>query len=392
MNIVEYLNPLSKNKLVFCIVDNIDTYANSWIKETIKNVADFTISNLYAKGYSIFVGYDEDKLIDYVSNKEYTHAVIMSPGTEFINGFNFFDALDVAVQQDFFVLGHVLDRGDAYYELHHQCYIINLQRYKSLGKPCVGRQELESRHVCTVPQRSKENIHDNYTPIWIKSGHTQHNYNHKCHGWNLLLTAFLNNETVLVFDNTIRDNKKHLYPESKKDFEDKVSWLYYRQLHCATEFVHSDNTEWTNGNFNKFKQVVLPASGTLYLDLIDKGKVTFYDYNQKALEYWKQHCPRKENIEYEFILTDIINDTKLLNYVDENAFVNLSNIFCYEGTATVVPLAYRLKKEQSLVSKLKNLNATVNITMSAATGFSELLNPKMSDLKKPTWHYNQDWV
>jgi hypothetical protein len=389
-NIVEFV-PSKTSQIAFCIVDNIDTYANSWIKETIKNVADFTISNLYAKGYSVFVGYDEDKLLEHVSNKEYTHAVIISPGTEFINGFNFFNALDVAVQQDFFVLGHVLDRGDAYYELHHQCYVINLQRYKNLGNPCIGQQELGAIHTQEEPNRSDDNYHDYYTPKSVNRGWGERTYKHKCHGWNILSIAFEKDLPVVVFDEGIRNNKKHLYPESKKDFEDKVSWLYHRQMYCATEFVHTDNTEWTNGDFNKFKQVVLPASGTLYLNLIDEGKVTFYDYNQKALDYWKQHCPRKENIEYEFILTDIINDTKLLNYVDENAFVNLSNIFCYEGSATVIPLAYRLKKEQSLVSKLKNLNATVNITMSAATGFSELSNPRISDLKKPTWHYNQDW-
>jgi hypothetical protein len=338
------------------------------------------------------VGQDEDKLLEYVSNKEYTHAVVMSPGTEFINGFDFFTALDVVVQQDFFVLGHILDRGDAYYELHRQCYVINLQKYKSLCNPPVGQQELGSSHTCIMPQRSDENIHDNYTPTWIKAGSVEHSYRHKCHGWNLLLTAFSNNETVLVFDDIIRNNKRHLYPESKKDFEDKVSWLYHRQQYCATEFVHIANTECGNSYFNKFKQVVLPASGNLYLNLVDEGKVTFYDYNQKALDYWEQHCLRKENIEYEFILTDIMNSDKLLNYIDENAFVNLSNIFCYEGTATVIPLAYRLKKEQSLISKLKSLNATVNISTSAATGFSELLNPTISDLKKPTWHYNQDWL
>lgn len=390
-NIIDY-TPSDTSQIAFCIVDNIDTYANSWIKETVKNIADFTISNLYAKGYSIFVGHDEDKLLDYVSNKDYTHAVIMSPGTEFINGTAFFDAILKLTKQDFFIAGHVLDRDDAYYELHHQCYIVNLETYKALSCPVIGQQILGATHVQEEPNRSDDNYHDCHTPITIDRGWRERTYKHKCHGWNILTTAFSNDAPVIVFDDSIRNNKRHLYPESKKDFEDKVSWLYHRQLYCATEFVHTANTEWTNGDFNKFKQVVLPASGTLYLNLIDEGKVTFYDYNQKALDYWKQQCPCKENIEYEFVLTDIMNDNKLLNYVGENAFVNLSNIFCYEGTATVIPLAYRLKKEQDLVFNLKRLNATVNITMTAATGFSSLSNPKISDLKKPTWHYNEDWV
>ena len=203
MNIVEYRNPLSKNNLVFCIVDDVDTYKNNWIKEIIKNLADFTVSNLYTKGYDVFVGYDEDILLKHVTDLKYNYAVVMSPGTEYINGLDFFNELEKLIQKDFFIAGHFLDRKDAYYELHHQCYVINLKDYADLDYPCIGGISPGSEHHQRSPVRSLENIHDDHTPTWIKPGETFKKYNHKCHGWNIVSKAL-----ELIKNTIIRNRKK----------------------------------------------------------------------------------------------------------------------------------------------------------------------------------------
>jgi hypothetical protein len=396
MNIVEYRNPLSKNNLVFCIVDDIDTYKNNWIKEIVKNLADFTVSNLYTKGYDIFIGHDEDILLKHVTDLEYNYAVVMSPGTEYINGLDFFNELEKLIQKDFFIAGHFLDRKDAYYELHHQCYVINLKDYVDLDYPCIGSVSLGSEHHQQSPVRSLENIHDDYTPIWIKPGVMSKKYNHKCHGWNIISKALELSKSLLVFDDSIRNNKKYYYPESKKDFEEKISWLYFRQNYCANEYIHLQNTELRNEVSDKYDQIIIPASGTLYLDLIDKGTVIFYDYNQRSLDYWEKACPRKPGISYKFVYTDLLIDDRLLENIDfdaENTFINLSNIFCYEGTAVFYPLFYRLKRQNNFVDRISHLKKSkINFSMTAHCGFSVVKNPTLSDLKKPTWHYNQDWV
>ena len=38
---------MKDNNIVFCIVDDISTYADLEIQTTIRNILDFTISNLY---------------------------------------------------------------------------------------------------------------------------------------------------------------------------------------------------------------------------------------------------------------------------------------------------------------------------------------------------------
>jgi len=357
--------------ITFCIVDDIDTYANGEIQTTIRNICDFTISNLHTKGYKVLLGKDEDELLRQVTS---THAVVMSPGTEYINGYAFFEALEKLIQKDFFVAGHILDRSeyDAYYELHHQCYVINMIHYKLLQRPDVGILEKNLQHTQLEPDRSIDNYHDDYTPLTVSKG-TQHRaYNNRCHGWNLLRLAFENNLPVLIFDEPIRNNKKHYYPESEEDFYKQKEYIDYKFNYCKEQFVHTENTEWTTGITEKYNQIVVPASGTLYLDLIENGRIVFYDYNKRSLDHWRGNCPRKDNIEYVFVYTDLLNEISLVDHLDPNlkTLVNLSNIFCYEGTAARYSLKHRLSAQENLVHRLKATikNIDINFTMKADAG------------------------
>lgn len=358
--------------IAFCIIDNIDTYATSEIQFTIKNICDYTLSNLYAKGYKTFIGKNVEELLQ--KTKEFDHVVVMSPGTEYINGYAFFKALEHLVQKDFFIAGHVLDRSnyDAYYELHHQCYVINMGYYNALGCPEVGILEKNVQHTQIEPCRSDSSWHDDHTPKWVRKGNKVRTYNNKCYGWNLLQISFENNLPVIVFDESLRNNKKHYYPESEQDYYKNLEYILHKLEYCKKDLVHTDNTEWTTGINDKYEQVVIPASGTLYLDCIDTGRIVFYDYNQRALDYWKDHCPRRKDIEYIFVYTDLLNEVSLVDYLNPNlkTLVNLSNIFCYEGTVAKYSLKDRLLAQENLVCKLRTCikNVNINFSLTATEG------------------------
>jgi len=363
---------MKDNNIVFCIVDDISTYADREIQTTIRNILDFTISNLYIKGYTVLIDTDENNVLKKTDSFDY--AVVMSPGTEYINGLNFFNAVKNLTDHDFFVAGHILDRTDhdAYYELHHQCYVINLQYYRTLGRPIVGNHEYHNPHSQIRPRRSSENWHDDYTPKSVSKGTDKITYTNRCHGWNLLRLAFENDLNVLVFDESIRDNKIHYYPESPKDFEKQLVYIEHKFNYCKNDFVHKANTEWSEEIKETYEQIVIPASGTLYLDLINTGRVIFYDYNQKALDYWMQYCPRKENIEYLFVKTDLLHGTDLTDHLqsDLKTLVNLSNVFCYEGTAAKYSLQHRINAQNMLTECLKNKikNLDIRFTLRADDG------------------------
>lgn len=402
MNIVKY--KISKSPIAFCMVDDSHTYQSSWTAELVKNIADLTITNIHSKGYDILQGQDEDILLNYAANTGYSFAVVFSIGTEFINGKKFFEEIEKLSHHDLFLAGHILDRSDAYYELHHQCYFINLNKYKELSYPEIGQQKLGAIHTQDVPWRSRENWHDDYTPKTISGGDQVKQYNHKCHGWNILKVAFENDLPVLVFDNDIRNNKKHYYPENQTEFLKHSQWAYMRHSYCADEFVHTSNTEYGIFENTDFEQVFVPASGLWWTEIINKTKpvkVVMYDYNQKALDYWKNNVPTINNVSYEFIKIDLLTQSYSFDHFNKSLsiMIILSNIFAYEGTGFLYSLEYRLEKENEILKTIKNTFTDYYVSTSAraSTGFADLelagkLEPiDIKYLQKPTWH-SRDWL
>lgn len=388
----------SDTNLVFCLVDNTWQYTSAWTRELIKNQSDFCITNITRKGYTVLQGIDEDKLLQ-TAAKKYNYAVVFSTGTEFVYGYKFFEEIAKECTENFLVKGHILDRGNAYYELHHQCYLVNLDNYRNLDMPSIGKQELGSVHQQTVPIRSKENIHDNYTPTYVQPGLAKNTYHHKMHGWNILNVA-LSKYKVTAFNDKIRSSKKHYYPENQTEFLKHSDWIYKRENYCAKEFVHTSATDWSNGDLNGIEQVVTPASGDWWKDYIaDNCKVLMYDYNQASINYWQEQYP-----DYNFVLCDFLCDSLDLSRLDpsKKTFINLSNIYAYEGTTFTHSLEKRLQKETEMLDYIKQTlpNAIVSFSARACSGFvnCEHYGPIQSiktyttkDLICPTWHANGDW-
>lgn len=402
MNIVKFQQ--FKNPIVFCFVDNTHTYSSAWACELIKNISDFTISNTFSKGYDIIQGQDENVLLRAAADYGYKSAVVFSTGTEFINGQSFYNAVEELSKTDIFLAGHILDRKDAYYELHHQCYFVNLDVYKMARMPVIGKQELGVQHKQDIPWRSFENWHDDYTPKTISGGDQVKDYNHKCHGWNILSTAFEKDLPVLVFEENIRNNKKHYYPENQKEFLNHIQWAYKRFNFCSNEFIHTANTEQMNFSQGEFEQCFVPASGLWWVEFVSKTKpvnVVVYDYNQKALDYWKNKVPVIGNVTYNFVKIDLL--TEQYNFDDLNlnlpTLINLSNIYAYEGTSLFYSLEHRLNKENEMIQAINNKfsNAVINFSLRACTGFtntalySDVTSVEINTLQKPTWHA-RDWL
>ena len=390
MNVIEYRRGLKS--IAYCIIDNTADYKDGYTVELMKNISDYTISNLYGEGYDVFVSLNEDAVLSHVANLGYQQAVVFSTGTEFINGANFFKEIEKICESDFFIYGHILDRQEAYYELHHQCYLINLEKYNILGQPLVGFQELGSHHTQITPIRTIENLHDDYTPLSISSGSSQSVYKHKMHGHNLISKGLIQGYQIVAFSEHVRQYKKYYYPENPTEFLNQISWAYARYNYCMTEFVHTSHTEIFNIN-DTYDQLVITASGVELLKYLNPdATVIMYDYNQKSLDYYRDIIHWK-NIEFVKIdLMGISNFDRLIKFPEKKTLVNISNIFCYEGTAMFCSLKYRLHMENMLLSKLPS-TWNVLISQRSCDGFTNLHNNviPINKLKTPTWHMNGDW-
>ena len=437
---VKFKSHASSPDIVFIFLDRISTCQTQWTAELVKNLSDFVLTKILSSGFDVLQGLDEDQLLKEAS-ENYSHAVVLSTGTEFINGDEFFHEVEKEVYsgKEFFIWGHIPDRDDGYYELHEQCYIINLKTYKELGCPFVGKFEYYSPHTQIAPRRSEENIHDDYTPIWVTSGDIERQYKHKWHGWNILSVAFANNKFVKPFADRFRKNKRYYYPNYEPAFLNACTYLYGKNEIAAQALFYPYNTEEISeiNSSGPIRQLIIQASGLQFVDyLIKHGYdentvVRFVDYNLFALDCMNaitQNWDGKDYIDfitkhidsrYGFIgssqrdnwitLTggkqiidseqwnnirkkvkfEFKHENLVLNkglevhtWLDDvpNTVIHLSHIFNYDPVATFVPLKHRLYSRIMLIDKIKKYLPSAEIIM------VDDLMPLM-----PTWRMNGDW-
>ena len=286
-----------EEKIVFCIVDNIKDYPSNWIKELVKNSIDFEICTITGEGFDVVVGYDENVLLKNCTN-DYKFAVVTTCGTVWADNTKFFDQIKEIYHSDLFLMGHILDKKEAYYELHPQCYIINLEKYKSIGCPDVGDRMLYSSHSQYEPNRSIENFHDDYTPTSVDAGTAVKEYQHKCHGWNILSLGFKNHFNIQPFDDNYRNNKKYLYPDNDKEITERLSEFYLENNIASRNWV---NPFTTGSELNlgpklpsTLKNLVIPANGIDWIHFLvyhgfdNNTKIRFVDYNLLSLQFMKK--------------------------------------------------------------------------------------------------------
>jgi len=439
---VKFNTPAGSEDIVFIFLDRIHSCQTAWTAELMKNLSDFVLGKIIDSGFNVIQGLDEDEMLREAA-KDYTHAVVLSTGTEFINGDEFFNEVELAVYgaDNFFLMGHIPDRDDGYYELHDQCYIINLDTYTELGCPFVGEFAYYSEHNQIEPARSNINIHDDYTPLWVLPGTTERKYKHKWHGWNIISVALSNNKIITVFPSTFRNNKVYYYPNYEPSFIPKSSYLYGKYSVASQTLFYPYNTEeFVAIDFQgPVQQLVIQASGLqwyeylLYYGYDENTTVKFVDYNLFALECmfritldWdgKQNYiefvqdyvnSRKEflssggdhmitmtgseqtvdarmwtdmisKVKFEFHHQDLVLNTALPvhTWVDNapSTIIHLSHIFNYDPVAPFVPLKHRIYNERVLLDKLKKHVPDATLIMVG----------NVSDkLQRPTWHTNGDW-
>jgi hypothetical protein len=326
-----------------------------------------------------------------------------------------------------FIAGHILDRQSAYYELHHQCYIINLLKYKELNCPKIGQQELCVAHTQIEPLRGWENFHDTHTPKLVHPGTELRKYEHKCHGWNILSIAWANNCRVAVFNDKFRNNKIHYYPEYESYYE-QINYAHTRESFCSSMAIYLGNSESpVDQNIQgPIEQLIVPASGlnwTYYLkqyEFVDTAIVKFYDYSYLTLEYMKYlvdhwdginysafarayvdnkfnfinrdipYCGSQEledidkdlwqkikaSVKFEYHWVDVLDSSKDIQWISPNCntVINLTNVFNYIGTAAHRSVCERVYAENRFIEKLQIRvpDADVIFTRRAADGFNNI--------------------
>ena len=199
-------------------------------------------------------------------------------------------------------VGHILDKGDKYYSIHSQCFLIDLDWWDSAESPKWG--DWTSNKFSTIkPDRSKSNHHDNYTPTWVSGPKHPvfHEYIGTEGGWSMVEALVKDKQKILSWPTKIRRNKYYGYPEVKHDGPRHINDIIQSCqpedsfFIANTEYTVSPTTqhpilkikkpEW-DGTYNN---VVVPAAGLtplvygFKLGLKQGDRLSVYDINKFEL-------------------------------------------------------------------------------------------------------------
>jgi hypothetical protein len=295
-----------KHNYVLGLYDDRENIKNKDLGDKYKELTEFFIRHMkygidreYLKGNSI------NSILNEALTKKYDYCLLMSIG-HFINNPLFFKYIESWMDKiDFFVTGHIVDKESNnsqkdsdghYWGLHKQCMIVNLKYYEEFGKPDWGDKFKSEETIELIrAKRSKADIHDDYTPIFLNPTKETQVCTPYVDGWNFINKSLENNLTVYNFHPKIRVTKGYAYPNKDiSNLKDQLSWIN-EILVGAPNCVFLWNTETykdiKENNIPKIKKLYSVAAAFKPNFMLNKygfyedTEVVYFDYSKQALAF-----------------------------------------------------------------------------------------------------------
>jgi hypothetical protein len=128
--------------------------------------------------------------------------------------------MKAAMEDCEFLTGHIMDRGNYFY-MHDQCLLVNRRAWEKLGKPAFGGLETGVKRL-PLPYRSIENIHDNYTPLYLQPLGRDRDFDAIFgYGWNAIAAGLTGGHRITNWPNAVRKWKRHCYAY----YGDAQAWI-----------------------------------------------------------------------------------------------------------------------------------------------------------------------
>lgn len=425
---IQKISSFKKKKILICIHDITDSCESRVAEEIAVNLTDYMISRFINNGFDVLVGKDEDELISEAVNEDfYTHAVMIASGTSMKLSERLITEIEQKCQESFFLAGHLLDRNDSYFELHHQFYIINLAEFISINRPIIGKEE-DVIHAQIEPLQSEEKV-DSYIPVYIKQGTSVRTYTKKMHGWNIISEGLKFNKTLVDIGYGLRNNKKYFYYEYDHVFIKESADLVYNQfffnnfvvplnsdhLNKSIDFdgpvdqyitvgtglnwiknlkllgFHKDTTVIFADNnplvINFMKKLVSNWDGKDYMDFYLKNQIndlpnnlpydhaSYIRYNEslwqsflQEFDDWEDLWMRVKTLNFKFVSIDYMSNYNL-EWIEKNkkTFFNVSDVFEHVPNVFLLGIKYRLACENRLIHNLRNIDENIWLNFTART-------------------------
>lgn len=201
-------------RICYGLLDNVDKCPHQGMRQLMKD-ANFALDSILMP----IVDADAMSMITWAADETtYTHVVIFESGTFLGNSERLRKAWYHLCEDDWLVAGHIMwKKDDQYPYLHNQTYAVNLKNWKAAGRPVFGDTTNQKMSLPSV-RRSTENMHDDYTPLWLRPNGEEVTEPSKVKfGWQMIAASMGMGLPVVNLPFEIRTNKLYLYPDDKPD-------------------------------------------------------------------------------------------------------------------------------------------------------------------------------
>lgn len=273
-----------------------------------KNSQNILFAQTLDEGLALSVKYDY-AMISYIGTY-YNEWQERCPDTIFA----YFDKF---CESDLPCRGHILWHPEKQYgRMHFQSMFMNLKHWRSIGCPKVSGNYTGK---VMVPERSPGNVHDDYTPFWLKPSE-KYTTVVNCAGAEYISKVLESGKTILNYDNE-RRTKFFAYPSRKNKGISCESLEFERNKNANIVYVRNNELLHKNvQNVKKYDVIYAPASGQMseyFVEMVGHKdtKLVVYDYNDYSIK-WKKMI-------YEFV--DTIDDIDRVNRFfkkDKNCMVD----------------------------------------------------------------------
>jgi hypothetical protein len=230
----------------------------------------------------------------------FDHALFVKPGTVFGDWEQWCNLINNYPHQG--LVGHIIwhPNGRAY--LDDQCWLMELKKFSVADFDAKSIQQ-------PVPVRSKTNLHDNYTPVWIKPTNEIETFESDEFGQGLIARQLNNYHGVVNWNNLARDIKHFEYRPGEArtwlqeyiDLAETQLWIFNNELIPVTPAEH----------------IVTPGSGLrwiLHKCHPEVKTIDIVDISRTQLDFCKQLQYNWNGQNYGQFVWDYIQRNNLKHY------------------------------------------------------------------------------
>jgi hypothetical protein len=278
-----------------------------------------------------------------VKSKSYSSALFVDSGTVITDWDVFFNLLSTYPHQG--LIAHLIWHPTQNLYIDQQCWFMDLDKFEVEDFTAVLVQH-------PAPVRSTQNLHDNYTPLWVTPSADTVEYTVDGFGQGLIAKQLSYGFPLVNWNYKIRAVKYFMYSTSEV-----TSWKTHFQQYldlAETQFwIFNNEPIQILGN----KTVITPASGLSWMfNLINMHTkhVQLVDISRTQIKFAKHLWERWDGNDYGSMCVDFIKQNSLQHYELDQP--DLSPV------------------ERLKLKNTKKLREYINLTFAKLTKFYELEN------------------